>query len=52
MNLFEAYAVLQFTSIVIAIVIGYWRMAMQLSDVILAGTERATGWIVRRKKGL
>lgn len=52
MNIFEAYAVLQFGVIVIAIVIGYWRMAMQLKDVILTGTERATGWIARRKRGL
>jgi hypothetical protein len=52
MNIFEAWAVLEFGVIIIAALISIWRMSVQLKDVMLMGTEKVADWIGRRRTGL
>lgn len=52
MEIFTAYATLQFAFIVIAVFIVLWRMVMQLGDIMVSGTEKISAWVGRRRRGL
>ena len=52
MNIFEAYALLQFATIVIVIFLVIWRGVMRVKDIVVEYTEKAAEWIKRRRLGI
>ena len=51
MNIFEAYAILQFATVIVVIFIVVWRGVMRIKDIVTDYTARATEWIKRRRLG-
>ena len=51
MNIFEAYAILQFAAIIIVIFIVLWRGVMRIKDIVTEYTEKAMDWIRKRRVG-
>ena len=52
MNIFEAYAILQYASIVIVIFIVLWRGVMRIKDIVTDYTEKAMEWVRNRRLGI
>jgi len=52
MNIFEAYAILQYASIIIVIFIVLWRGVMRIKDIVTDYTEKAMEWVRNRRLGI
>lgn len=52
MNIFEAWALLQFAVIIVVAIIAIWRGYVKLSILLQSITESGMDWMERRKRGV
>jgi hypothetical protein len=52
MNIFEVWAILQFSVVIIVALIVVWRGVMAVKDILVVYTEKIAIWASDRRKGL